>query len=277
MRRPGRLARDDLAHLAQLVHEVLLGVEAPRGVADHDIVAARLGRLNGVVHDRPGVGAGLASDELAAGPLGPQPKLLGRGGAEGVAGGEQYGAAELLLQVPRHLADRRGLAAAVHAHYEDHGGPDGQVDRVAVEPRRVGQQLAQAAREVLPSLQLAALGLRLQPFDDLRGRGRTHVGVDERLLEVLEGLVVERLKDSCLELRAERLARFRHVVAQTPEEAAALRLAVRLGSGRRRVLAGDEQVVPGAGHRPASIVALLSRLFGRSRPVLRHRLALEPA
>ena len=99
-------------------------------------------------------------------------------------------------------------------------------DRVALDARRLREQLPQPARQVLAAAELAALGLGLEPLDDLGGGGRAHVGVDQRLLEPLEGLVVERLEDRRLELRAERLARLRHVVAQAPEEAAALGLAV---------------------------------------------------
>src|SRR5918994_2428281 len=123
-----------------------------------------------------------------------------------------------------------------------------EVDRVALEPGGVRQQLAQATRQVLPALELAALGLELQLLDDLRRGGRADVGVDERLLEVLERLVVERLEDGRLQLGAERLARLRHVLAQPSEEAAALGLGVRVGGRRRGVLAGQEELVPSAGH-----------------------------
>jgi hypothetical protein len=70
-------------------------------------------------------------------------------------------------------------------------------------------------------------------------------------LAVVEGLVVERLEDRRLQLRADRLARLGHVVAQAREEAAPLGLG-RLGArGLGRVLAGLEELMPGAGHRPA--------------------------
>ena len=233
---PGACALDHLAHLAQLVHQVLLGVQPPGGVADHHVVPARARGLDRVEHHGAGVGARLAAHDLAAGPLGPQGQLLGRRGAEGVARGQQHRAAELLLQVPGDLADRGGLAAAVDPHHEDHRGLLGEGDRVAVHARGLGQQLAQAPCEVLAALQLAGLRLVLEPLDD-RGRGgRAHVGVDQRLLEVLEGLVVERLEHRGLELGAERLARLRHVLAQAAEEAAALGLVLR---GRRRAAASS--------------------------------------
>ena len=87
-------------------------------------------------------------------------ELLGRGRAERVAGGEQHRLAELLLEVPGHLADRGRLAAAVHAGHEDHRRAARRARSVSpLEARRVGEQLAQAAREVLA----AGRGRRSRP------------------------------------------------------------------------------------------------------------------
>ena len=194
VRSAGRLAGDHLAHLAQLVHQVLLCVQTAGGVADDHVVAARLGRLDRIEHHGAGVRPGLAAHHLAAGALGPQRELLGGRGAKGVPRREQHRPAELLLQVPGDLADRRGLAAAVDPDHEDHGRVLGEVDPVPVEPRGLREQLPEAAREVLAAAQLAGLGLALELLDDHRGGRSADVGVDERLLEVLEGLVVERLE-----------------------------------------------------------------------------------
>ena len=57
---------------------------------------------------------------------------------------------------------------------------------------RLGQQLAQPAGELLAARQLARARLGLQALHDLRRGGRAHVGVDQRLLQPLQGLVVER-------------------------------------------------------------------------------------
>src|SRR5207248_510249 len=86
------------------------------------------------------------------------------------------------------------------------------------------------------------------PLDDPGGGRRAHVGVDQRLLEPLPGLVVERLEHARLQLGAERLAALRHVLAQAVEEAAPA-----LGFGLAPVrlwdrCVGDEQLAPGLGH-----------------------------
>jgi hypothetical protein len=66
-----------------------------------------------------GVAAFLAGDHRRADPVAPDLQLLDRGGAEGVAGGEQH-AIILLLQPVGELADRRRLARAVDADHQDH-------------------------------------------------------------------------------------------------------------------------------------------------------------
>ena len=91
MRCAGLLAVDDVADLAQLVHQVLLGVQAPRGVDDHHVVAAGASGLDGVVGHRSWVGPRLAPNQLGPGALRPGLELLGRGGAEGVRGDHQDG------------------------------------------------------------------------------------------------------------------------------------------------------------------------------------------
>ena len=55
---PGQALVDDAADLRQLVHEVRLGVQAPGGVGDDEVRATRDGRVDGVVDDGPGIGAG---------------------------------------------------------------------------------------------------------------------------------------------------------------------------------------------------------------------------
>ena len=121
--------------------------------------------------DRAGVRARLAADDLAAGALGPQLELLGGRGAEGVAGGEQHRAAQLLLEVPGHLPDRGRLAAAVHARHEDHGRLLRERSIVSPSTRAVSASSSRRRRvERLAARQLAALGLGLEPLDDLGGR-----------------------------------------------------------------------------------------------------------
>ena len=145
----------------------------------------------------------------------------------------------LLAQVPGELADRRRLAGAVDARDHDHRRALAQVDpRVAGRaPRRRAARRAGAC-SCSPPESSPARRLVLEPLDDLGGRRRPDVGHDQRLLEALPALVVERVEQRRLDLGAERLARLREVLAQAPEEAAAL----------LRLLVGD--CVGGAGAAP---------------------------
>ena len=94
-----------------------------------------------------------------------------------------------------------------------------------------------------PPTSVALLGLALELLDDLGGRARADVGVDQRLLEALPGLLVEvALEQRRLDLGGERLARLAHVLAQAAEEAAAALLALGL-VGRR----GGGVVIEGRG------------------------------
>ena len=102
----------------------------------------------------------------------------------------------------------------------------------------LGEQLGEPAAQRLAADELALLGLLLELLDDLRGRAGADVGVDQRLLEALPGLLVEvALEQRGLDLGLQRLARLAHVRAQAAEEAAALLLALGssgAGAGPRR-------------------------------------------
>ena len=63
-------------------------MEPARGIDNHYINAAGLGRLERVEDDRAGVGAVAVRDDFGVRPSGPDFKLLDAGGAEGVPRGE---------------------------------------------------------------------------------------------------------------------------------------------------------------------------------------------
>ena len=119
--RAGALVGDP-AHLAQLLHQVRLGVQSAGRVGEDEIEVTRRGPLDGVEHDGAGVAALATPDELDAGPLGPRRQLLGGRGAERVAGGEQHAATGGDLLVG-DLADARRLADAVDADEQPDVGP----------------------------------------------------------------------------------------------------------------------------------------------------------
>ena len=96
-----------------------------------------------------------------------------------------------------------------------------------------GDELPQAPGQVRAPGELARPRLRLQALHYAGGRGHTDIRVDQRLLQPLERLVVERSGDARLELRAERPASLRQVVAQAPEQPLPRVLRLRGGRGGR--------------------------------------------
>ena len=143
------------------------------------------------------------------------------------------------------LRPRTELWAVKHRHPNQHAG----FVRFYCQPH-----LPVVERIVPADDEAAVLRLALELLDDLSGRARADVGVDQRLLEALPGLLVEvALEQRRLDLGGERLARLAHVLAQPLEEAAAL-LGRRLGLCRRgHGPVGEEEVCPIAGHRRGRI------------------------
>ena len=222
----------------------MITTSCPRACAARDRVERHRARVRPL----------LRADQLAAGALRPFGELLDGGGAEGVAGGQQHRLAQLLLEVPGELADGRGLAGAVHADHEDHGGLGADVDRVLALRARASASSSRSRRleGPRPAASSPALDLLLELADDLGGRRRAHVRVDQRLLEALPCLVVERLEERRLELGAERLARtcacWRAAAGRSPLATSSVLDGLRRA---RRRSAGDEEISPGTRHGPA--------------------------
>ena len=118
VRRFGVEAAEHAADLRQLLHQMRLVLEAAGGVDDQHVLAGRGRLLDAVEDDSGGVAAFLAGDDRRADAVAPDLQLLDRGGAEGVAGGEQD-AIILLLQPMAELADGGRLAGAVDADHQD--------------------------------------------------------------------------------------------------------------------------------------------------------------
>jgi hypothetical protein len=112
VRRVGHLLADHAPDLRQLLHEVVLVVQAP-GRVDDDHVGPALAALGDRRRrPRPRVAPVAARDDVAARAGRPALELLAGRRAEGVGGAEDHGLPELALQVPGELADRRRLARA---------------------------------------------------------------------------------------------------------------------------------------------------------------------
>ena len=166
------------------------------------------------------------------GALAPALELLDGGGAERVRRADHDRRPSVLRRCHGELADRRRLAGAVDADDEDHGRVGAQVDLVVAGAGELGEQLGEPVRERLAADERALLGLAFELLDDLRGGPRADVGVDQRLLEALPGVLVEvALEQRRLDLGGQRLARLAHVLAQAAEEAAAASPRARARSG----------------------------------------------
>ena len=74
-----------------------------------------------------------------------------------------------------------------------------QVDRVVAGAGELREQLGEAGGQCLAADEVALLGLLLELGDDLGGRPRADVGVDQRLLQPLPRLLVEVGRASCRE------------------------------------------------------------------------------
>ena len=156
---PVELLADHAPDLGQLRHELVLRVQAPGGVDDHDVGAAARGPRDGLEGDRARVRAGLGRvTKLARRRAGPTP----RAARPRPRGRCRPRRARTLrpsscAQVPGELADRRRLARAVDPGDHDHRRLVAQVDaRRRPRPRDVGQQLDEARGERLAALDLAA-------------------------------------------------------------------------------------------------------------------------
>ena len=185
-------------HLAQFFHQVRLGVQPARGVGQHDVDVARCGALDGVEHHRARVAALGPADDLGVGALGPRRQLLGCGGAERVAGGEQHGTSGIML-LARDLADGGGLADPVDADEQPHVdgvGGTGAIELAAQRAVRSGQArdhlVAQSVDE-LPGCFDALVGdLGAQVLEQVVSDADPDVGTQQRLFEIVPRLVGDR-------------------------------------------------------------------------------------
>ena len=196
MRRGGIQAPGNPHHFGELLHQPRLVLQAAGGVREHDIDAARLRGLQRVEDDGRRVCAGLLGDHRHVVARAPGLQLLDGGGPVSVAGSEQHLQAFRLV-APRELADRRGLAGAVHADHEDEerSPAAGNDERAGSRPQDLGQGLLQGR----PSAGGVGNGLAPQapaePFDDSFRGLDADVGEQQLLLEFGDDGVVELAAD----------------------------------------------------------------------------------
>ncbi len=145
--RPRKLSRDHALELRELLHEIALGVEAPRRVDEEDVDTAGHGRLHGVEDHRGGIGAGPLADNLRAGAPAPLLELLDGRGPEGVGRGQEH-ALPGLREGGGELAGARGLARAIDAQHEHHARPRLQLERRRRPRERLFEELSQEGTKI---------------------------------------------------------------------------------------------------------------------------------
>ena len=105
-------------HFFDFFHQVQLGGQASGGVGQYDVDAAGFCGFHGIETHGGGVAGGLGNHGNVVA-LAPLLQLLARGGAEGVARGQQHAFA-LGLEVFGQFADGGGFACAVHTGHHNH-------------------------------------------------------------------------------------------------------------------------------------------------------------
>src|SRR5262249_42786371 len=141
----------------------------------------------------------------------------------------------VLAQAVGQLADRRRLAGAVHADDEQDARLAGEVDA-----RRLAEEVGDFVGERLVKVRQVAA--RLEPADELSGRGDADVAGDQRLLEPLPRGGVAGIESRGGDLLRERAPTSAEGVAKAREEAGPLLARF----GVRHAVA--EQLSPGPRH-----------------------------
>ena len=155
-------------------------------IDDDDVHAARLGRVHGVEDHGRGIGARRVRDDRHVDTRGPGGDLFDGGSAEGVGSGQQDLGAKRLEAV-RQLGDGGGLARAVDADDEDDCRDTRPGDTWPGHGLALGEEVQQLQ---LQRLLGSHVGSGAGAVTHLDGELGAEVGRDERLLDLLPGLVV---------------------------------------------------------------------------------------
>ena len=253
----GICLRDHALDLRQLRHQVVLRVQAPGGVDDHDVGAVADRRADRLEGDRAGIGVVAAAHELARRRAGPTARAARPPPRGTCRRRPARRAAQLSAEVVGELAGRRGLPRAVDARHQDDGRLV-RAGRCRSSPVRAMSASSSRRRSVSasPPRMSPAVASRSSCSTTLAVVRRADIGVDQRLLEPLPALVVELFVERRLDLRRRAPA---GSCAGSPAGA---------GNARRScslLLAGLLGALARAGTGPSGM--------NRSRPFARHRVA----
>ena len=163
-------------------------MQTPCRVDDQHVCLLFLGILNGIEHHGCGVRAFVLMHDVHARAVAPNGKLVDGGGAERICRGNDHLFARF-FQSLGDLADRGGLARAVHADDKDHRGRGIQMQPVPLSDQ-LGDDLFEHALDLLRLFEAPLLDLVTQTFQDLLGGGNADVCGDEKLLQFVQQILV---------------------------------------------------------------------------------------
>ena len=148
---PSQPLRDHAAHLGELLHQVLLRVQAARRVDDHDAAPARDAGADRVERHGGRDPSRSAEPTKSACARPAQVSSCSAAAARNVSAAPITTLAPGLVQLVGELADRGRLAGAVDADHENHRGLGAQVERAALERlRRARRRRSSGARRAAP-------------------------------------------------------------------------------------------------------------------------------
>ena len=190
--RRGRIELLQHAHdLGELSHQIGLVLQAPSRVDDERPALLGARALERLIGDTGRIGADILGHHLGADAGAPYLELIDGRGAESV-GRYEHHRGTAAHQLMRQLGRCGGLAGSVHADEQDHMGVRACIERQGLRHRLKhlgdlgGEHLAQRLRRQSPVV--AGRGERLP---DAPGHGDAEIGLDQRVLELVERLFIE--------------------------------------------------------------------------------------
>src|SRR4051794_14150894 len=226
-----------LLDLRELVHELLVDVQAPGRVHDQDVALLGSGAAERPFRDVDGVASRALLVDGRADLAAHLHKLVDGRRPVDVTGGEGHVEPVLLAQVASELAAGGRLARALQArHEDDRGRLRGENEVAAGAAHELGELLVDQLHDLLPRVERLAHIRSERPFLHRRGEVLDHVEVDvgleqrqpylaHRLVDVVLGQVAAapHVREGALEALGEGVEHVRRRLAVAQPRAASYR------------------------------------------------------
>ena len=171
-------------------------MQTARGVDNHVVGRARLGRLQSVEQHRRRIAARLVLDDLGPGAFAPNLQLLNSGSAKRVSRGQQH-SLTLRAQQVGQLADGGCLAGPIHSHDQNHFRLAVHfLHRPLVGGVEDGEQLfLEQPLQFVNVRDLFAIHFVTQGLQDSSGGCGAQVGRKQRRFQIVEGFAIDFLAE----------------------------------------------------------------------------------